>query len=90
MATEAGLAFFSILAPDLTRKDAGLVRTLFESARAKKPSLIFIDEVDSLCDATNIKTELLAQIQSSAGSGIFVLGATNAPLGAGCHHKEAV
>lgn len=49
-----------------------MVRNLFELARAHKPSIIFIDEVDSLCSsrsdnesesARRIKTEFLVQMQ---------------------------
>ncbi len=68
------------------------MKTLFESARAKKPAIIFIDEVDSLCsarsdsenDATRrIKTEFLVQMQGVGvdNDGILVLGATNIPWG---------
>ena len=69
-----------------------LVKTLFESARSKKPAIIFIDEVDSLCssrsdsenDATRrIKTEFLVQMQGVGidNDGVLVLGATNIPWG---------
>lgn len=49
-----------------------LVKNLFELARQHKPSIIFIDEVDSLCSsrsdnesesARRIKTEFLVQMQ---------------------------
>ena len=49
-----------------------LVKNLFELARENKPSIIFIDEVDSLCSsrsenesesARRIKTEFLVQMQ---------------------------
>jgi len=49
-----------------------LVKNLFEMARANKPAIIFIDEVDSMCgsrsdgehDATKrIKTEFLVQME---------------------------
>lgn len=49
-----------------------LVKNLFELARQHKPSIIFIDEVDSLCGSRNeneseaarrIKTEFLVQMQ---------------------------
>lgn len=49
-----------------------LVKTLFQMARDHKPSIIFIDEVDSLCSsrsdnesesARRIKTEFLVQMQ---------------------------
>ena len=70
-----------------------LVRNLFEMARERKPSIIFIDEVDSLCgsregggssggDSTSrIKTEFLVQMQGVGKDqdGVLVLGATNIP-----------
>lgn len=56
---------------------ARLVKNLFELARQHKPSIIFIDEVDSLCGSRNeneseaarrIKTEFLVQMQGAWGS----------------------
>lgn len=53
-----------------------LVKNLFELARQHKPSIIFIDEVDSLCGSRNeneseaarrIKTEFLVQMQGEWG-----------------------
>ena len=59
-------------------------------AREKKPAIIFIDEVDSLCGSRSegenetsrrIKTEFLVQMQGvgNDNDGILVLGATNVP-----------
>jgi len=62
-------------------------------ARERKPSIIFIDEVDSLCSSrdggggsgsdstTRIKTEFLVQMQGVGKDqdGVLVLGATNIP-----------
>lgn len=93
-ATECSGTFFRVSASDLVAKFMGeserLVRTLFQMARERKPSIIFIDEIDSLCssrsegenDATRrIKTEFLVQMQGvgNDSDGILVLGATNIP-----------
>lgn len=59
-------------------------------ARESKPSIIFIDEVDSLCGSRSegenetsrrIKTEFLVQMQGVGNDmdGVLVLGATNVP-----------
>ena len=95
VATEANNStFLSISSSDLVSKWLGesekLVKALFEMARERKPSIIFIDEVDSLCSsrsdnesesARRIKTEFLVQMQGVGvdNDGILVLGATNIP-----------
>ncbi|KAJ8343907.1 hypothetical protein SKAU_G00312360 [Synaphobranchus kaupii] len=95
VATEANNStFFSVSSSDLMSKWLGesekLVKSLFELARQHKPSIIFIDEVDSLCGSRNeneseaarrIKTEFLVQKQGVGNNndGILVLGATNIP-----------
>ncbi|XP_047098293.1 vacuolar protein sorting-associated protein 4 [Schistocerca piceifrons] len=95
VATEAdNSTFFSVSSSDLVSKWLGeserLVKNLFELARQRKPSIIFIDEVDSLCSsrsdnesesARRIKTEFLVQMQGvgNDNDGILVLGATNIP-----------
>ncbi|XP_055844293.1 vacuolar protein sorting-associated protein 4 [Episyrphus balteatus] len=95
VATEANNStFFSVSSSDLMSKWLGesekLVKNLFELARQHKPSIIFIDEVDSMCSARSdnendsvrrIKTEFLVQMQGVGNDtdGILVLGATNIP-----------
>ncbi|KAG8522357.1 Vacuolar protein sorting-associated protein 4B [Galemys pyrenaicus] len=95
VATEANNStFFSISSSDLVSKWLGesekLVKNLFQLARENKPSIIFIDEIDSLCGsrseneseaARRIKTEFLVQMQGVGvdNDGILVLGATNIP-----------
>ncbi|TRY73127.1 hypothetical protein TCAL_02527 [Tigriopus californicus] len=95
VATEANNStFFSISSSDLISKWQGesekMVRNLFEKAYESRPSIIFIDEVDSLVssrsdgenDATKrVKTEFLVRMQGVGNNtdGVLVLGATNIP-----------
>lgn len=96
VATECSATFFSISAATLTSKYVGdgekLVRALFTVAREMQPSIIFIDEVDSLLserssgehEATRrLKTEFLVQFDglpaNSEADRIVVMAATNRP-----------
>ena len=83
-------SIFILLASKLTLSPHRLVKSLFEIAREKKPCIIFVDEVDSMCGARSdtesessrrIKTEFLVQMQGvgNDNDGILVLGATNTP-----------
>ena len=63
-----------------------LMKNLFELARASKPAVISINEVDCLCSSQynttqHIKIEFLTQMQDADNDGILVLGATKIPWG---------
>ncbi|KAJ2365292.1 Fidgetin-like protein 1 [Coemansia sp. RSA 2607] len=95
IASQAGATFFNISASSLTSKWIGegekMVRALFAVARVRQPTVIFIDEIDSLLtqrtdgeqEATRrIKTEFLVQLDgcgTSQDDRIILLGATNRP-----------
>ena len=95
-ATECQATFFSVSSADLLSKWLGesekLISSLFKVARIKAPSLIFMDEIDSLTTTRGsghegggerrVKTQLLQEIQgikSTYDRPLLVLGATNRP-----------
>ena len=95
-ATECKATFFSASSADLLSKWLGesekLISALFKVARLKAPSLIFMDEIDSVATKRGegsesggerrVKTQLLSEIQglkSTHDKPLLVLGATNRP-----------
>lgn len=95
-ATECQATFFSVSSADLLSKWLGesekLISSLFKVARIKAPSLIFMDEIDSITTTRGsghegggerrVKTQLLQEIQgvkSTHDKPMLVLGATNRP-----------
>ena len=97
IAAQSRSTFMSISASTLTSKWVGegekMVRTMFAIAAIHQPTVIFIDEIDSLLCARNendmessrrIKTEFLVQLDGAntfAGENarILIIGATNRP-----------
>lgn len=95
VSSTAHCTFFCLSASSITSKWLGesekLIRALFACARQLQPSIIFIDEIDSLLQARGdseneamrrVKTEFLLQfdgMNSTAGERIVVIGATNRP-----------
>ncbi|XP_006608089.1 spastin-like isoform X2 [Apis laboriosa] len=95
VATQCNATFFSISAASLTSKYVGegekLVRALFSIARELQPSVIFIDEVDSLLSerrdneheaSRRLKTEFLVEFDGlpcNPEERVLVMAATNRP-----------
>ena len=95
IASQSKSMFFNISASSLMSKWIGesekLVRTLFALASFYQPSVVFIDEIDSLLTSRSeneneasrrIKTEFLVQLDgagTNAEDRILIIGATNRP-----------
>lgn len=95
VASECTATFFSIAASSLTSKWVGegekLMKALFSVAVARKPSVIFIDEIDSIMSARSateheasrrLKSEFLIQfdgVMSNPDDRVIIMGATNRP-----------
>ncbi len=94
-AAECDATFFNVDAASLVSKWLGesekLVKTLFNLARQNQPSIIFIDEIDSIATVRaeediggerRLKTQLLIEmdgLRERDDERIIVLGATNRP-----------
>ncbi|MCJ1312201.1 ATP-dependent zinc metalloprotease FTSH 4, mitochondrial [Agyrium rufum] len=93
VAGEAGVPFFFMSGSEFDEVYVGVgakrVRELFNAARAKSPSIIFIDELDAIGgkrnerDAAYVKqtlNQLLTELDGfSQQSGVIILAATNFP-----------
>ncbi|XP_014259911.1 spastin isoform X2 [Cimex lectularius] len=95
VATASNSTFFSISAASLTSKYVGegekLVRALFSVARQLEPSIVFVDEVDSVLSerkegeheaSRRLKTEFLVELDglpASSDHRVLVMAATNRP-----------
>ena len=95
VASQTGCTFFNISSSSLMSKWIGdgekMVRCLFAIASVRQPSVVFIDEIDSLLSARTegeqdavrrIKTEFLVQLDGAATESadrVLVIGATNRP-----------
>lgn len=92
MATEIEASFYERSAADLLSKWAGeseeRVARLFAKARANRPSIIFVDEIDGLLrtrgsDGSNrweerVVSQFLRELDGlSGGEGVLLVGATN-------------
>ncbi|KAK7084891.1 Vacuolar protein sorting-associated protein 4A [Halocaridina rubra] len=86
---ETGFSFFPIKCSDLLSKYVGetekSLNRIFGRAQQTAPSIIFMDEVDSLCsdraNGSRLVSELLSAMSEAALHGnILVIGATNRPF----------
>lgn len=94
VANECNSAMLCVSSSTLASKWHGeaekMIKIAFDIARARKPSIIFMDEVEWLCSARSgegngsgvgprMKSELLTQMTAPENNGILVLAATNVP-----------
>jgi len=96
VAGEAGVPFFSMSASEFVEMIVGVgaarVRDLFKQARASAPSIIFIDEIDSIgrargpvsiggsSEQEQTLNQILTEMDGFTGrEGVIVLAATNQP-----------
>ncbi len=93
VASESGASFFSIQGPEIMSKFYGeseeRLREIFEKATKEAPSIIFIDEIDSIAPKRDevrgeVERRVVAQLLTlmdgmSDRENVIVIGATNRP-----------
>jgi len=95
VASECDATFFNVSAASIMSKWLGesekLVKTLFDTAKERQPSIVFMDEVDALTgtrganehdSVRRVKTQLMQAIDgltSRKDDRIVIIGATNIP-----------
>ncbi|WP_343224958.1 AAA family ATPase [Luteimonas sp. MC1895] len=93
LASESGLAFIAASSSELkagyTGQSGGLVRQLFEKARAQAPCILFLDELDTVArsrgDGDSFTGEIVAQLLqeldgvATKKGQVFLLAASNHP-----------
>ncbi|OYD16856.1 hypothetical protein CH333_02485 [candidate division WOR-3 bacterium JGI_Cruoil_03_44_89] len=92
LAEEVGFNFIETIASDLASTyihgTQEKIKDLFDKAREKSPTIIFIDEIDALLPSregsinhsySSEVNEFLAQMSDCQKDNIFVIGATNRP-----------
>ena len=93
MAEEIGFNFYQIKPSDIQSKFVNAsqenIKTLFDEAKEKAPSIVFIDELDALVPNrnnsninhmnTSAVNEFLAQMNNLGEDGVFIIGTTNRP-----------
>ncbi len=93
VARETKATFFSVAGPEIIGKFYGdsekRLREVFEQARAKAPSIIFLDEIDAIAPKRSevqgevekrVVAQLLSLMDGLGGRGqVVVIGATNRP-----------
>lgn len=93
IAGELGVSFLQISAPEVVSGMSGeseaKIRQLFQDAKARAPSIIFIDEIDAITPkretaAREMERRIVAQLltcmdELEGGVPVMVIGATNRP-----------
>jgi len=99
LARESGMAFFPVSAATLTSKWVGdsmkHIKAMFDVVKARKPAILFLDEIDALCadrdsgggagqseESKKAVSEFLQQcdgITPQSMEGVMLIGATNRP-----------